>query len=210
MRKLLIISCLLLIAAGLGWWLTRESPYPITNERPTGTNIIALGDSLTSGHGIGEERSYPAQLARLLNVPILNKGVAGDTAAEALNRLDRDVLANDPRVVLVFLGGNDVLQRHPREQWFPTLEKIVRRVQERGALVILIGMEAGLDGGLNDAYRELARKTGCPFVSRVMSGIIGQSDLLIDAVHPNEKGCALIAQRVATVMRKYVDEPMGR
>src|SRR5881628_1975770 len=56
--------------------------------------IVALGDSLTSGHGIGEKLAYPALLqdkidATGLDFTIVNAGVSGDTSERALRRFER-------------------------------------------------------------------------------------------------------------------------
>jgi lysophospholipase L1-like esterase len=51
---------------------------------------------------------YPAQLSRMIAKPIINAGAPGDTTASALKRLQRDVLARSPDMVLITLGGNDL------------------------------------------------------------------------------------------------------
>src|SRR3546814_16851480 len=55
-------------------------------------HILAFGDSLFAGYGVGQENSYPAQLqnalrARGINAAIGNAGVSGDTSAAGLGRL---------------------------------------------------------------------------------------------------------------------------
>src|SRR5262245_28338553 len=55
--------------------------------------IVALGDSLTAGLGLGTTDAFPAKLQRALTakglkVEIINAGVSGDTAAGGLARLD--------------------------------------------------------------------------------------------------------------------------
>ena len=87
------------------------SAQSITNVPSSGANVIAFGDSLIQGPGVPANSTFPAQLSRRLGVPILNKGLSGDTTATALARLDRDVLSQNPKVVVVLVGGNDILQR---------------------------------------------------------------------------------------------------
>ncbi len=84
----------------------------ITNYPPSNGPIIAFGDSLTFGVGASTGQDYVSQLSRKAGVNIVNSGVSGDTTRDALARLDRDVISQDPSVVIVWLGGNDILQRY--------------------------------------------------------------------------------------------------
>ncbi len=197
---------LLALIAVAGFWSWRHwGPYSITNEHPTGTSIIAFGDSLTSGIGAPDDQSYPAQLSRLVGQPIFNAGVPGDTIADARRRLDRDVLSHNPRIVLICLGGNDLLRQTDLSMSFQTLREIIVRIQEKGALVILIGLGGNpLSPGLGGRYRSLARERGCPFVPDVLGGILGETRLMSDQIHPNSAGYARMAGKISPELRKYL------
>lgn len=84
----------------------------IENYPPREGPIIAFGDSLTQGVGATRGQDVVSQLERKAGVSIVNAGVSGDTTQDALDRLQRDVLSRDPSVVIVWLGGNDILQRY--------------------------------------------------------------------------------------------------
>lgn len=193
-----------LILAGLYGYRT-WGPYPITNEKPSGRAIIAFGDSLTFGTGASPETSYPAQLMALIRQPVVNRGAPGETTADALKRLQRDVLDNEPKIVLLCLGGNDLLRRVDADQTFSHLKTMITRIQEKGALVILIGLSgAPLSPSLNGRYKALARETGCPCVPDVLDGILGERDLMADQVHPNARGYAIMAERIRDAMAEYL------
>ncbi|MBI3118467.1 MAG: hypothetical protein HYZ00_07260, partial [Candidatus Hydrogenedentes bacterium] len=81
----------------------------VANIANTRTAIVCFGDSITHGYGASPGRDYPARLAELLGTPVINAGVDGDTTASALKRLEEDVLIEEPRLVIVELGGNDFL-----------------------------------------------------------------------------------------------------
>ena len=83
----------------------------IANIPPPDGPIIAFGDSLTAGVGATDGQDYVSELERELNVSITNAGVSGDTTEEALARLEADVLSEDPSVVIIWLGGNDIIGR---------------------------------------------------------------------------------------------------
>ncbi len=179
----------------------------IINHPPTSSTVIAFGDSLTSGVGAGPGEDYPTHLSRMIGIDVLNRGIPGETTAHALRRLERDVLEQDPGVVIVFLGGNDMLQRRPLEELFSNLDAIVERIQDKGALVVLVGLKGlPFDQGYGSGYRDLARRRGCLYVPDVMAGIITDMKLKSDQVHPNGKGYRLIAERVADVVRPYVKD----
>jgi acyl-CoA thioesterase-1 len=162
-------------------------------------SIIAFGDSLTEGYEVGPGESYPERLGWLLGRPILNRGVSGNTTAEGLARLQRDVLDENPRVVLVCFGANDMLRGMPADEQFANLRAIMTAIQANGALVILIGTEgfAGVPGVDYAArYRALAEETGAVYVPDLMRGVLGNPGLMRDRIHPNAAGNEKIARRL--------------
>jgi lysophospholipase L1-like esterase len=200
-RPVAAIALVTLTAAGCG------RAGPITNARPSGTNVIAFGDSLTAGHRVAEGEGWPEQLSAIVGRPILNRGVSGNTTGDALARLEPDVLAEDPRVVLVCLGGNDMLRRLPADQQFDNLRTIIHRIQEKGALVVLIGTEgfkilSPVDYG--ERYEALARETGAVYVPDLMKGVLGDPALMADQIHPNARGYEKIARRIAGEAGDYL------
>lgn len=64
--------------------------------RGAGEQIVAFGDSITAGAGVGPQAAYPSVLSQKLGLPIVNLGRGGDTTATALNRLQQDVIPADP------------------------------------------------------------------------------------------------------------------
>ena len=176
--------------------------------RPTsGTTVIAFGDSLVEGRGATDGRDFVSMLSRRLGVPIVNAGRSGDTTGAALARLDRDVLAHSPRVVIVVLGGNDYLRHVPVNETFSNLNSIVTRIRERGAAVVLAGVSVGL---LTDPYASrydaLAREASAGLVPDILGGLMGHSELMSDAIHPNDAGYEIIAGRIAPVLEELLDD----
>jgi lysophospholipase L1-like esterase len=181
---------------------------PIRNAAPSGRSVIAFGDSLTAGYRMPRGQSYPAHLSRLLGVPIVNKGVSGDTTGDALARLERDVLSQDPRVVIVCLGANDMLRRLAADRQFANLRAAIARIQDKGALVVLIGIEGydGLTPGVDYAerYRALAEETGSVYVPDLLRGVLSEPALMHDEIHPNAGGYERIARRLADEAGEYI------
>ena len=203
--KKIILFILLGFIAFIGFRLFFSAPE-IRNTNPSGENIICFGDSLTYGTGATKKgMDYPSQLARMINRPVINAGVPGDTTATALKRLEKDVLTRSPRIVLITLGGNDLKNRVPREKTFDNLRTIVQSIQDAGALVIVAGIDMPFwDRGFGNAYEDLCDELGALLIPNIFKGIMGKRHLMSDPIHPNDAGYALFAQKFYEGIRPYL------
>lgn len=184
----------------LGIWYVNND-WVITNYPSNGSTVIAFGDSLIEGVGATKGNDLVSILSRMINTPIINAGVSGNTTDHGVMRLENDVLSKDPKVVIVLLGGNDYLRRIPKETTFNNLEKIVDDIHQEGAVVVLLGIRGGL---LKDTYerdfKEFAKRKGVAYVPNVLDDVLGNNELMFDAIHPNDNGYSHIARRVAPVL----------
>lgn len=198
-------SIFILIFAALWFGVPLFLPGPdIKNPDPDGENIICFGDSLTYGTGASEGMDYPSRLAKMVKDPVINAGVPGDTTADALVRLDEDVLARSPKMVLITLGGNDLKNGVDRETAFSNLRIIVEAIQGAGALVVVGGLEIPFYGrGFGEAYQELAEETGAVLIPNVFEDIMGKPDRMSDQIHPNDAGYAIMARRFYEAIEPY-------
>ena len=73
-------------------------------------SIVCFGDSLTQGYGSSEGNTYPYFLQQLTNLPVINKGINGNTSKNGLNRID-DILQFKNSLVIVEFGANDFFQQ---------------------------------------------------------------------------------------------------
>jgi acyl-CoA thioesterase I len=175
----------------------------IKNVQPIGENIICFGDSLTFGTGATKEMDYPSQLSHMISRPVLNKGVPGDTTARALARLDQDILS--PRIVLITLGGNDLKNGVPKDMAFRNLKRITESIQAKGALVIIGGIDLPIGGrGFGEGYQQLCKDTGAILIPNIFDGIMGNSQLMSDSIHPNDAGYTLMAEKFYKVLKPYL------
>ena len=183
--------------------------------------ILAFGDSLYAGYRLEPNDSYPAQLEVALNaagVParVINAGVSGDTTAAALQRL-AFTLDNQPRkpaLVMVGLGGNDMLRGLPPADTRANMEAIVSAIEARHIPVLLTGMLAGhnlgadYDRAFNPIWPQLAREHHTALVPFFLQAIIGNSALqLDDHVHPNRAGVAAIVRATVPVVAAALKNP---
>ena len=202
-RKIAIFSVVALVVF-LGYRHFVHAPA-VRDVRLTGENIICFGDSLTSGFGASSGMDYPSQLSRMIGRPVINAGRSGDTTGSALARLDRDVLSRTPRIVLVTLGGNDLVRGMDRPQAFRNLKMIITSIQKQGALVIIGGVEAPIWGrGFEKGYQEVSKETGAVLIPDILKGIMGNPKLMHDAIHPNDSGYAVMARYFHEAMKPYL------
>lgn len=171
----------------------------ITKYPSSGTDVLAIGDSLVAGVG-----SSSGGFVDLLGVPVINLGVSGDTTRDVLDRI-KTLDAYKPKVVILLVGGNDFLRKVPEEEVFKNLEKIIEEVHRRGSSVLLLGVRSGILSNRHDKkFETLADRYGTAYVEDVLDGIFGQSDLMHDTIHPNDKGYALIAERVRPALHNLL------
>jgi acyl-CoA thioesterase-1 len=180
--------------------------------------IVCLGDSLTSGHGIGTAAAFPAllhQRVRRAGFPyeVLNAGVSRSTSADGRARLDR-ALDGDVRVLVVALGVNDGLRGMPVAQMTANLSHIIEVAQKRGIEVLLCGMEAlpihgwAYTTAFHQAYLDLAARYKIPLVPFILMHVIGNPRLMqSDHVHPNADGARAIADVVWPYLEDILKNP---
>jgi len=185
--------------------------------------VLAFGDSLYAGYQLDPGQSYPARLEAALNgegtaVRFVNAGVSGDTTAAGLQRLafTLDNQPVRPSLVMVGLGGNDMLRALPPEDTLKNLDAICAELKKRGLPFMLTGLLAapnlGPDYGakFNAIYPALARKYGVPLVPFLLEPVVGRRDLLLgDNIHPNaagiEKIVAMTKGQVGAAVKQAID-----
>jgi lysophospholipase L1-like esterase len=172
------------------------------NNGSAGDKIVCFGDSLTRGTGASKGKDYPSQLSKMISRPVINAGVPGDTTARALQRLEQDVLAYSPDIVLITLGGNDLKNGIARDTAFENLKMIVNLIRNQGARVIIGGLSIPFrDRGFGRAYKNLADETGATLIPNILEGIMGNRELMSDPIHPNDAGYKIVAERFYKAMR---------
>lgn len=170
----------------------------IPNLDSPGTTIVAFGDSITAGYGAeGPGTTYPERLAERIGRPVINEGVPGDTTADALARIE-PVLAHDPWLVIVELGGNDLLRQTPIERVEANLTAIVERLLAARIAVVLVEIHGPFGGGrYADLFERLGEKYHVPVLEDALPDILSDPKLKSDEIHPNAAGYAKLAEAVS-------------
>jgi lysophospholipase L1-like esterase len=165
--------------------------------------IVAFGDSLTHGTGASRDTAYPAVLASLTGRTVINAGVPGDTTASALQRLPSVLVEHQPRLVLLCLGGNDMLKRQPESATENNLRLLVQTIRSSGAEVMLIAVpEPKLFGSAPDFYGRIAEEMQLPLEDDIFNAVLKDNSLKADPIHANAAGYRVVAERLAEFLRE--------
>ncbi len=165
--------------------------------------ILAFGDSLTHGTGASADEAYPARLAQLSSRTVVNAGVPGETTAEGLQRLPALLDEHHPRLVLLCLGGNDMLRRLPEDETENNLRLMLQTLRASGAQVVLIGVpEPKIFGGAPDFYERLADEFALPYDGDTLNTVLKDNALKSDPIHPNAAGYEVIARELADLLKE--------
>ncbi|WP_296891744.1 arylesterase [Thiobacillus sp.] len=189
-----LVAILFLVACDRAPTLPRLSPHDV---------ILAFGDSLTHGTGASEETAYPAVLASLSGHTVINAGVPGDTTATGLRRLPAVLAEYKPRLVLLCLGGNDMLRQQPAATTENNLRLLVQTIRASGAEVVLIGVpEPKLFGGAPDFYARVAKDMKLPLEEEAFNDVLKDNRLKSDPIHANAAGYRVVAERLDEFLKE--------
>lgn len=181
----------------------------VPNLDSPGRTIVCLGDSITSGVGAAPGPPYPDLLASRLGVEVINAGVPGDTAEDGLARVD-EALDADPWLVIVELGGNDILRRVPPERTEVALRQILDRLLAARVAPMLVEVDAPFAGRYADIYERLADDYDVPVVEDVLGDILRDASLKSDSIHPNARGHEELAEAIAGEVEPLLEARRGR
>ncbi len=180
---------------------------PVVASDQAPIKIVVLGDSLVSGYNIQPQEAFPARLEAKLKqeghvVSVINAGIAGDTSAGGLARL-QGIIDMKPEMVIVELGGNDMLRGMSPAQMEKNLDQIITRLKAADIRVLIAGMRAPINMGLDyrnefDAvFPNLAKKHDVPLYPFFAEGIALKPQYnLPDGIHPNPAGVDVIVANI--------------
>jgi len=180
-----------------------SDPPPQLRALSASDVVVAFGDSLTYGTGTNAEDSYPAVLGRAIGHPVVRSGVPGEQTPEGLQRLQQVLEQNQPRLLLLCHGGNDILAHTPDSAIKANLARMIRMAQAQGAEVVLVGVpKFGLLLSPAPLYAELAEEFQLPYLADSISDVLAKPALKSDRVHPNADGYRRIATDMQALLRE--------
>jgi acyl-CoA thioesterase I len=176
---------------------------PTLSRLPDDAVILAFGDSITSGVGAPPGESYQEILQGLINRKVIKSGISGETSGEGLVRLSGELATHRPKLVLLCLGGNDLLRKMDLKKTADNLSRMVQIIRDSGAEVLLVGVpKPGLVLSTAGFYKEISKGMHVPLEGSLLANILADNKLKADAIHPNAEGYRRLAEGLADFLRK--------
>jgi acyl-CoA thioesterase-1 len=199
-RQLILLLVVVVLVAACGK-AREEAILP-------GSLVLALGDSLTAGAGVTPDEAWPNLLAGRTGWVVINGGISGDTSADALQRLPALLEEHNPVLVLVTLGGNDMLRHIPQEETVANLGQILIQIKAHGAKAVLLATpEPNVMGvvfrnlSAPAFYRRVADEYQVPLIEDAVAEVLSDPQMKGDPLHANAAGHALLAEKISAALQ---------
>ena len=211
--------------------IAEVTPYEQAGTGSSPEKIFLLGDSTGYGTGAGDGKKSIAGLmgAEFPHYAITNNSVNGRTIGEALTALKKLPVEPLHKLILLQIGGNDILQKRPIAQVQTELTALYVEAKARAANVIMIssgnvGTAAAFKGTPDAAvYDTLTRQFRAMFIKTATASEVSYVDLFeependgfaqkpeiylaIDGLHPSPSGYALWYQSLEPVLRPILQK----
>lgn len=182
--------------------------------------VVAFGDSLYAGYRLAPNEGLAPRLQAALqadgiNARVHNAGVSGDTTAAGKTRLAfvLDNLDRKPDLVVLGLGGNDMLRGIKPEETKANMAAMMEELKRREIPVVLTGMLAapnlGQDYGnaFNGIFPQLAKQYDTPLYPFFLDGVVTDAALMLpDNIHPNAKGVSRVVEGLSPLVEAALKE----
>ncbi len=170
-----------------------------------GEEVYVIGDSLSAGTG-SQMRCWPAVLADRIGMPVVNLAAPGARAKDGLSQAGG--IRKDGSLVIVELGGNDVLGRYGQEQFHEHLEKLLAYLRQHGHRILMFELPLPpLYNAFARTQRELAGQYGVDLIPKwCLAHVLGGPRATIDGLHLSKAGHNHLAEIVGGLLHV---EPAG-
>jgi lysophospholipase L1-like esterase len=192
--------------------------------------IVTLGSSSTAGDGAsGPAATYPARLEAELHalfphmaVTVLNRGVSGEEAGAMFARIDRDVIAAEPDLMIWQAGVNAAIKDAPIDQFAEIMSEGVDKVRAHGIDVMLLGpqnapryVNAPHRREYSDHLMLLSRTKEVPIFPRfrimnhwqATGQIVAKDAIAADRLHMTDASYYCVAQLMAKMIAEAAPAP---
>lgn len=182
----------------------RRLPPPAAGEK----RVVFLGDSITDRWNLA--RYFPGQ-------SYINRGIGSQVTPQLVLRFHQDVIDLKPAVVVILAGVNDVqgfMQQESPAQIEANFEAMAEIARAHGIRVVMSSiLPVNSDGkgaenvikerhpdelrGINRWLKDYCRRTGCVYADYYSAMVddrgLMRRGLVVDGVHPNAQGYAIMA-----------------
>ena len=168
---------------------------------PGARPLFVIGDSLSAGIGPSHEGTWPHLLAAELGIRVTNLARAGSTLSGGVSQAG--LLPRTPMVVLIELGGNDLLGGVPRARFAADLRALLSAVVDGDRSVVMFELPLlPFQNGYGRIQRAVCAEYGVNLVPRhVLAAALAKSGDTTDGLHLSAEGQASLARRIAVLWR---------
>ena len=177
-------------------WLAALAVAVPVLAQPREPVLLVIGDSISAGYGLPAGKVWVDLLAARLKADgyryrVVNASITGDTTAGGRARITPLLVAHQPAVVIIELGGNDALRGGRLAATRENLDAMVTLAQRAKAKVLLVGMQMPSNYGpayvreFNEVFTTVAKTHKVPLVPFFFEGF-GEDMAYFqsDRIHP--------------------------
>jgi len=170
--------------------------------------VLVVGDSLSAAYGLAREQGWVHLLDMRLQSEypgwsVVNASISGETTAGGAARVERELAAHSPKLVVIELGANGGLRGLPLEQARANLEKMVTLSRTAGADVLVVGMHIPPNYGpdytqaFHAMFGEVASAHGAAVLPFLLEPIATDREAFLpDNLHPTAQAQPKILEHV--------------
>ncbi len=179
-----------------------ELPYhlsPAIQVSPRQT-IYVVGDSISAGIS-AKDRAWPEVLASLSHLKVINLAKPGATVETAMNQTAGMVESNS--VVLVEIGGNDLLGRADSRMFHIQLDQLLGRLAAGGNQIVMFELPLlPFDNDFGKAQRSLAGKYHAILIPKhFLTDVFGRRGGTVDGLHLSQQGHDALANSIFRLLK---------
>jgi acyl-CoA thioesterase I len=162
-------------------------------------HLVVIGDSISAGIG-DSTPTWPAIMQRATGVEVKNYAKAGAGVADGLAMAER--IGPADHLILIELGGNDLLSGEPAEIFSGNLEQLMMKIMAPGKTVVMFELPLIPTAvAYGRAQRRIAGKYGVVLIpKRFLAEALSGHDATFDGLHLTNAGAMRMATMVAEIL----------
>jgi acyl-CoA thioesterase-1 len=192
---LAVIGCTL---AAVVWELSYQASPRLSPGRRD--RLVVIGDSLSAADFTEGGDPWPALLAREHKIRVVNLAFSGATAASAEKQVKSEDVAG--ALVLVEIGGNDLLGSTSAAEFELSLDRLLTRVSRADNAVIMLELPLPpLYNRFGEIQRRLARRHDVVLIpKRYFANVLAGSNATLDGLHLSRVGHQKMSTMISAVI----------